>query len=81
MRAIGRNDERKYAPPLFFFRRLTFITGRVDSGAWVPEVLALLASGKLDVGPVASRVAHWDDAAEATLDPGPKVVVVRPSKR
>ena len=81
--SVGIYYEARTPVPLLgaFGIGLTFVTGRVDSRAVVPEVLALLASEKLDIGPVTSRVAPWDDAAEAMLDPGPKVVVVRPSKR
>lgn len=51
---------------------LTFITGRVSSRAVVPHVLALLADAKLEVGPVTTRFAAWDDAIDAMLDPGVK---------
>jgi len=56
---------------------LTFITGRVSSRAVVPRVLALLADATLDVGPVTTRLAAWDDAIDAMLDPGVKTVIVR----
>ena len=58
---------------------LTFVTGRVDSRAVLPEVLALVASGKLRPEQVTTRVASWLDAAEAMLDSTVKVVVARPS--
>jgi alcohol dehydrogenase len=56
---------------------LTFLTGRVHSRAVLPAVIALLAREKLDVGVVTSRVAAWEDAVDALLEPGPKVVVTR----
>lgn len=56
---------------------LTFVTGRVQSRAMLPEVLALVAAGKLCPELVTTRVADWEDAPRAFLDSGPKVVVVR----
>ncbi len=56
---------------------LTFSTGRVNSRAELPRVLDLLASQKLDAAPVVTRLSPWGDAAEAMLDPGPKVVLTR----
>jgi threonine dehydrogenase-like Zn-dependent dehydrogenase len=58
---------------------LTFVTGRVDSRAVLPEVLALVASGKLRPERITTLVASWRDAAEAMLDPSVKVVVARPA--
>jgi alcohol dehydrogenase len=59
---------------------ITFVTGRVNSRAVVPKVLALLASEALHVAPIATRVAPWEEAPLAMLDPGPKVIVTRPPK-
>ena len=56
---------------------LTFLTGRVSSRTVVPHVLALLADAKLEVGPVVTRLAAWEDAIDAMLDPGVKTVIVR----
>jgi alcohol dehydrogenase len=60
---------------------LTFITGRVDSRSVVPSVLALLADRKLEVGPVTTRLAEWEDAIDAMLDPGTKTIIVRRSRK
>jgi hypothetical protein len=43
----------------------------------LPAALAAIARGHLRAGVVTSRVARWDEAAEALLDAGPKVVIVR----
>jgi alcohol dehydrogenase len=56
---------------------LTFITGRVNSRAVLPEVLELLSTARLDITPATTRVARWEDAVEALLEPGVKVVVAR----
>jgi alcohol dehydrogenase len=56
---------------------LTFITGRVNSRSVVPNVLRLLAKKNLDVASVTTRLASWDDAIDAMLDPSPKVIVTR----
>jgi alcohol dehydrogenase len=60
---------------------LTFITGRVNSRAEVSAVLDLLAHARLDVTPVTTLVAPWDDALEALLEPGAKVIVTRGRER
>jgi len=54
-----------------------FLHGRVHSRMAMPEVLPLITSGRLQPERVTSRLARWDDAAEALLDAGPKVVVER----
>ncbi len=54
---------------------LTFVTGRACSRALLPEVLALMASGKLRPELVNTRVARWEEAREALLDRGPKVIL------
>lgn len=59
---------------------LTFVTGRVDSRAVLPEVLALVAAGALRPEQVSTCVAPWSDAAEAMLDPSVRVVVSRPAE-
>ena len=56
---------------------VAFYTGRVNARADLPPVLALIASGRFDPALVTSRIAVWSDAAEAMLDPGPKVVIAR----
>jgi threonine dehydrogenase-like Zn-dependent dehydrogenase len=43
----------------------------------LPKVLALVASGRLQPQLVTTRVAAWDDAAEAFYEPGSKLVVSR----
>jgi len=56
---------------------VTFITGRVHSRSDLPAVLDLVAAGRFAPEAVTSRLAAWDDACEALLDPGPKVVLSR----
>jgi alcohol dehydrogenase len=55
----------------------TFITGRIHARRDAPQVLGLLASGQLDVAPVISRVAAFDDAGEALLEPYTKLLITR----
>ena len=45
--------------------------------ATIPSVLSLIQAGRLQPERITSRIAQWDDAAEALLDPSAKVVVVR----
>jgi threonine dehydrogenase-like Zn-dependent dehydrogenase len=54
---------------------VTFITGRIASRKLLPEVLGLVASGKLTPEKVTTRVASFDEAAEALMDPSAKVVI------
>ena len=57
-----------------YYKGLIFQTGRVDSRAHLPAVLACLACGSLDPAHVTHRVATFADAADAMTDPGPKLV-------
>lgn len=54
---------------------VTFVTGRVQARAELPAVLELVAAGRFAPERVTTRVAGWDDAVEALLDPGAKVVI------
>jgi threonine dehydrogenase-like Zn-dependent dehydrogenase len=62
-----------------YFRGVTFHTGRVHARSGIPEVLSLVASGRLRPELVTSRVVAWDDAAEALADPPLKLVLARPA--
>jgi threonine dehydrogenase-like Zn-dependent dehydrogenase len=54
----------------------TFVTGRIHARADAPAVLDLLAGGTLDVAPVTTRVASFDDAADALLEDYVKLILV-----
>jgi threonine dehydrogenase-like Zn-dependent dehydrogenase len=54
---------------------LTFHTGRVHARPGIPEVLALIESGRLHPEAVTSRTVDWDDAAEALPDHQAKLVL------
>ncbi len=56
---------------------VTFKTGRAHSGSALPKVLDLIQSGRLQPERLTTRLAQWDEAAEAFPDPSAKVVVVR----
>jgi alcohol dehydrogenase len=56
---------------------ITFVTGRVHARNELPALLRLVAEGRFDPSLVSSRVAPWEDAPEAMLDEGPKVVITR----
>jgi alcohol dehydrogenase len=56
---------------------VTFRTGRVNARSHMPNVVELVESGKLHPELVTTRVAAWDEAPEALLDPSVKVVVLR----
>ena len=60
-----------------YTRGVRFHTGRVNARAAMPEVLALVRSGKLHPEAVNSSIVPWDDAHEAILADTRKPVFVR----
>ena len=58
-----------------FFNGVHFHTSRVCSRAELPAVLALIADGRLCPSRVTTLVARFDEAPEAFLHGGPKVVL------
>jgi alcohol dehydrogenase len=60
-----------------YMKGVTLVTGRVQSRMLLPQVLALVASGKLDVDRVDADVVAWDDLPAALLDFGTKLVALR----
>jgi len=56
---------------------ITFMTGRVNAHAVFPHVLDLVKGGRLHPEQLTTRLARWEDAAEAFLEPSVKVVVTR----
>jgi threonine dehydrogenase-like Zn-dependent dehydrogenase len=57
-----------------YARGITLHTGRVQARAELPQVLAHCAQGHFHPERVTSRVVPFADAAEAMLDPGPKII-------
>lgn len=53
--------------------------GRAHSAALLPEVVALVADGRLHPELVTSRVIDWEDAPTGYLEPAVKLVVARPA--
>ena len=58
-----------------YTRGITFHTSRADSRRYLPEVLDLVAAGRLDPLSVPTTVVDWEQAAERWLEPAIKVVV------
>lgn len=58
-----------------YMRGIDLHTSRVSSRAVLPEVLELVASGRLDPAAVTSTVAGFDDAPQALADPPTKLVL------
>jgi threonine dehydrogenase-like Zn-dependent dehydrogenase len=54
-----------------------FVIGRCHAAALLPEVVRLIAAGRLRPGDITTRVVDWDDAAGAWLEPATKLVVRR----
>jgi threonine dehydrogenase-like Zn-dependent dehydrogenase len=65
--------------PLFemYLSGITFRTGRPDACAHLPELLELVAGGKVDPSLVTSAVVPFDDAEAAVADPPMKLVLER----
>ncbi|HEX8741796.1 MAG TPA: alcohol dehydrogenase catalytic domain-containing protein [Thermoleophilaceae bacterium] len=59
-----------------YTRGCTLHTSRVHARAVIPEVLALVADGRLEPQRVTSAVVGFDDAPEALADPPTKLVLV-----
>ncbi len=60
-----------------YTRGITFKTGRVHARACIPDVLALVAAGRIHPERVTGAVIPWDDAAEVLAHHTMKTVVVR----
>jgi alcohol dehydrogenase len=61
-----------------FLNCCTFRTGLSHPSADIPKVLRLVQDGSFNPAKVTTTVASWDEADEAFLEPGTKVVVSRP---
>jgi threonine dehydrogenase-like Zn-dependent dehydrogenase len=60
-----------------YTRGITFHTSRADSRRYLPEILDLVAAGRIDPRAVPTTVVDWDRAADAWLQPALKLVVTR----
>jgi alcohol dehydrogenase len=60
-----------------YTRGITFHTSRADSRRYLPDVLELIADGRLDPGAVPITRVDWANADEAWLSPAIKLVVMR----
>jgi threonine dehydrogenase-like Zn-dependent dehydrogenase len=59
---------------------VTLTTSRVSARAAIPDVLGLIASGRLHPELVTARVVDWGDAADALAEHTHKTVVGRPDR-
>jgi threonine dehydrogenase-like Zn-dependent dehydrogenase len=60
-----------------YTRGITYHASRADSRRLLPEVIDLVAGGRLDPAEVPSTVVEWGSADEAWLEPAVKLVVER----
>jgi threonine dehydrogenase-like Zn-dependent dehydrogenase len=60
-----------------YTRGITFHTSRADSRRYLPEVLDLVAAGRIDPLAVPTTVIEWDRAADHWLQPAMKLVITR----
>ena len=77
--SVGIYYERETPVPLLemYTKGITFRTGRVHAAPAMPEVLALIADGRLDPNPVTRRFVDWDDAPGALTEHLEKLVITR----
>lgn len=60
-----------------YTKGITLPVGRADSRRYLPDVLALAATGGFDPTAIDTTVVPFADAAEAWLAPATKLVVTR----
>jgi len=60
-----------------YTKGITLHLSRADSRRYLPEVIDLVTSGRLDPSLIPTRVVGWEDAAEGWLEPAVKLVVSR----
>jgi hypothetical protein len=56
---------------------ITFITGRVNASAILPEVLKSIDGANFRPEKVTTKRVPWEEAPDALLDSSAKVVIVR----
>ncbi len=56
---------------------IRFQIGRANSAALLPQIVPLIAQGRVRPAEVTTRVVHWSAAAQAYLEPAIKLVVQR----
>ena len=60
-----------------YTKGITLHLSRADSRRFLPAVINLVTSGRLDPSAVPTTVVSWDDAADGWLQPAIKLVVAR----
>jgi alcohol dehydrogenase len=60
-----------------YTKGITFHVSRADSRRLLPDVIDLVASGRVDPAAVPTEVVPWEDAGRAWLQPAIKLVVTR----
>ncbi len=60
-----------------YTRGVTIHTSRVDSRRYIPDVLHLVSTGRLDPLAIPTTIAPWEQAAEAWLSAATKLIVQR----
>lgn len=60
-----------------YTRGVTFHVSRADSRRLLPDVIGLVATGRLDPLAIPTTVVPWDDAPKAWIEPATKLVLVR----
>jgi alcohol dehydrogenase len=64
-----------------YTKGITFHVSRADSRRFLPAVIELVASGRVNPAAIPTTTVAWSEAAEAWLEPATKLVVSRRSMR
>jgi threonine dehydrogenase-like Zn-dependent dehydrogenase len=60
-----------------YTRGVTLHVSRADSRKLLPDVISLVAAGRLDPLRIPTTVVPWDQAPHAWLEPATKLVLIR----
>ncbi len=76
-RAVSPHLAARPGADVLYTWGIEFHIGRVNSAAVLPEVVALIAEGRLHPEVVTSKVIGWEEAPERYLDRAVKLVAAR----
>jgi threonine dehydrogenase-like Zn-dependent dehydrogenase len=60
-----------------YTKGITFHVSRADSRRYLPTVIDLVASGRIDPMTVPTTIVEWEKADQAWLEPATKLVLER----
>jgi alcohol dehydrogenase len=72
----GATASAKLPLQAMYLKGVRYEISRVHASATAPAVLDLVSAGRLDPGAIITRVATFDEAPEAMVEPAVKIVFV-----